>query len=702
MAQNQPTMSTLPRFKKEVPFIKFTKSKVAEGAIGPFGEVRVFEVADEILPVYISAPDGSAVMDMTGRNPFVRYGNDATAITLTGDGVEFGKGQKLKSWNAEVVKELIAALSKDRKKARAAMLLRSALHTSYPVAVAGMKSSKQSAQSESVPAFLAASYSKAAKNKRMGAAIKKGTSAFTQPNFWTCTTSFVTETVTRTITDVTEVIKTELEQYQECYDREVSKKPCSEVAFGLGAGPCAAAKCVLEGYVDIVVGFVEVVVGVVTEEVVRTVVTCNPREAKIIKEWLNPWFIDQPQRVSGVAIGNVSSAADAPFNLEDVTKALEFLKGITDFLGPFGKCFLDAKWSFAEINTQIEFGGKDLAIPYGIKVCISSACAKKLTVQETSSYQILNEQIQSRFPTAAVSISTYPDPTRGPFGFCGTAANTAQRILRYPCCLVEVNQLINPVAEYQFTSEQFIRGMNTTVRNGSNQHGWSLIETETRMGTHGLCNCDDPYINTLGASFPLQGDERATVHPNKKGYREVYRNPVASNITDAFDNFVVQRKGGIFLAILFGIESDAIPAACPTSTIYGILPGLIAPYQNPNFDKILVLKDFLKDTAVRNAISKNDLTRLKTLPTFKTLQSRRAEVEKIVQKINRKPSKNPVKPVSVKLPQTLVKQRTVSRETLKSTEYKKIINKAKSKPFKPKLQNETDETDNLFNRRREF
>lgn len=284
MAQNQPTMSTLPRFKKEVPFIKFTKSKVAEGAIGPFGEVRVFEVADEILPVYISAPDGSAVMDMTGRNPFVRYGNDATAITLTGDGVEFGKGQKLKSWNADVVKELIAALSKDRKKARAAMLLRSALHTSYPVAVAGMKSSKQSAQSESVPAFLAASYSKAAKNKRMGAAIKKGTSAFTQPNFWTCTTSFVTETVTRTITDVTEVIKTELEQYQECYDREVSKKPCSEVAFSLGAGPCAAAICVLKGYVDIVVGFVEVVVGVVTEEVVRTVVTCNPREAKIIKE----------------------------------------------------------------------------------------------------------------------------------------------------------------------------------------------------------------------------------------------------------------------------------------------------------------------------------------------------------------------------------------------------------------------------------
>ena len=139
-----------------LPAINFQKNKTGDGIVGPYGEVRIFNVGGEALPAVVSAVDGSALMDITGRSPFVRFGTGTTAITLTSGGVQFGDA-KPEPWNADVVKKLIAEVVKDRKKARGAMLLRSTLHTSYPVAVAQSKSKT---------------------SKDMAAAIAKGTAAY--------------------------------------------------------------------------------------------------------------------------------------------------------------------------------------------------------------------------------------------------------------------------------------------------------------------------------------------------------------------------------------------------------------------------------------------------------------------------------------------------------------------------------------------
>ncbi len=66
------------------------------------------------------------------RSAYIRYGKGSTAITLTTDGVKFGAGKVLPR-NALIVRKLIDALVKDRKKAQGELLLRAALHISNPI-----------------------------------------------------------------------------------------------------------------------------------------------------------------------------------------------------------------------------------------------------------------------------------------------------------------------------------------------------------------------------------------------------------------------------------------------------------------------------------------------------------------------------------------------------------------------------------------
>src|SRR4051794_15045455 len=93
----------------KLPVVRFRRSAKGDGVIGPYGEVRTFKVRNEVLPVFASAVDGSAVMDLTGRSVFVRYGGKGpSSITLTPTGVMFGSA-KARPWRKDVVKELIAA-----------------------------------------------------------------------------------------------------------------------------------------------------------------------------------------------------------------------------------------------------------------------------------------------------------------------------------------------------------------------------------------------------------------------------------------------------------------------------------------------------------------------------------------------------------------------------------------------------------------
>jgi hypothetical protein len=50
---------------------------------------------------------------------------------------------------------------------------------------------------------------------------------------------------------------------------------------------------------------------------------------------------------------------------------------------------------------------------------------------------------------------------------------------------------------------------------------------------HGVCNCDDPYFNTIGASLAIQGDVFGTMHPNREGHKQFCLPFELAAITDA-------------------------------------------------------------------------------------------------------------------------------------------------------------------------
>lgn len=334
------------------PMISFKSNKMRDGIIGPYGEARIYTVNSEPLPVLVTTIDGLAVMDMTGRIPYVRYGTGTSSIMLTSEGVQFGKAPVI-PWNKAAIKKLLSVISQDRNLIRSALLLRSAIHSAYPVAVAesNSKLSEKSNKAGSVVAASASSY---------GWRVLE------------CTTTTVIETVIERITETVEVIKTAFEQYQDCYNQEVNRNPCKEAGFGLLAGPCAAGICAANAYIDMVTGFITIVTEV-PKEVTREVINCV--EKPLSGNWPNPWDLIDPPK---------SAAVPQPmyaFSAKDINNGVKLLK-VVDILGKFGMCLINGNWSLAQLNTRINLDGGPIMIPYGIKVCIDAECAEQLSADQ--------------------------------------------------------------------------------------------------------------------------------------------------------------------------------------------------------------------------------------------------------------------------------------------------------------------------------
>jgi hypothetical protein len=368
----------------------FTTNPTGDGIIGPFGEVRIFAAADGSLPVIVTAVGGLAEMNMSARTPFVRLGaaGDETAILLTSAGIQYGKGKVPQAWSATSFRQLIAFLTKDRKKARGLILLRSALHSAYPVAVQRKK---------------------AKVGKKMSASFSKHSSDFGAQAL-ICTTKTVTDTVTHTITETVEVIKTAEKQYQECYDKAATRDPCK--SLGILAGACAAATCAATTFVDMVIGFVDVVT-TTTEEVVRTVVSCAP---PLPGTWPSPW--DLPDAQLKLAVPQQKTT----FGQKDIDGGLKLLKQIGGFFGPFATCMISGKWSLAQLDTQMDFGNGNVVIPYGIKVCITSQCATQLSLDN-----IIGEYATAVGAALGALAALSPEVAAalGPLGIAPAAAVTA-------------------------------------------------------------------------------------------------------------------------------------------------------------------------------------------------------------------------------------------------------------------------------------
>jgi hypothetical protein len=142
------------------------------------------------------------------------------------------------------------------------------------------------------------------------------------------------------------------------------------------------------------------------------------------------------------------------------------------------------------------------------------------------------------------------------------------------------------------------------------------------MGRHGICDCSDPYINTYGGSVSTQGDIFGFMHPNKKGYREVYETPVAKIVSAAFDDFAERRTMEIATATTLDEESAVVPPLCTPTPIKGMgnlrePPALFSSiFINPPewMNESKPFKDLLSDKDARAALVKGDLAQLKNCP----------------------------------------------------------------------------------------
>lgn len=325
----------------------FTPTAGGFGMVGPWGEVRATRLPEGLTPYLIQTANKAGIFDYTGRMPFVLF-QGAQDIRLTPDGIELGKNKPL-AWDKAGVAALKDALKKDRKARQAAMQMRSSIATSFAALAVAANTAPAKGMTENFASVV----------ETLGTAA-------------TCTTTRVTESVTTFVERTTNVIKTAAQRYAECFDEAVKNGACGAVAsFNLDAGKvCAASYCLAKGFVDVVVGVLTTVVEVV-EEVVREVTTCTaPLAGMIPSDWNLPELPLPKLPIKELKIA-----------LKDLMAALDFIKQFADtlfdFLGPFGKCLIEGKWSLEQMQIPFIPG---VGIPYGVKVCISSACARGLSV----------------------------------------------------------------------------------------------------------------------------------------------------------------------------------------------------------------------------------------------------------------------------------------------------------------------------------
>ncbi len=341
-----PSMAAEPRPK--VPSVSFVRNRTGDGFIGPYGEVRTTIAEGKRVPIQVLAAGGLAAIDLSSRTPFIRLGAaDKSAIMLTSAGIQFGTAASVAPWSRDSIAGLVATLERDLAKARGAMLLRSTMQSTFPIAAKELKGG--------VPKALAVALSNRAK-------------ALAAPQPRPCNVTTVTEEVVTTITRLVDVWRSAEQQYQACLDREMSKDPCR--ALGPGALPCAVTICAVGAFVDVLVGTYEIVETIV-DTVTRTVIDCG----ELAKRYLtSPW--DLP----GIPVGQLLPQPAQAFGADAISDAKKLLDDLTGFLGPLGECLLGGTWSLAQFKPPLQIGRGSVAIPYGVRVCISAKCARALAI----------------------------------------------------------------------------------------------------------------------------------------------------------------------------------------------------------------------------------------------------------------------------------------------------------------------------------
>lgn len=97
------------------------------------------------------------------------------------------------------------------------------------------------------------------------------------------------------------------------------------------------------------------------------------------------------------------SAADISAATALLGRILTQIYGATSYLVSFASCLLGGRWSLAALDTRIDFGDGTIAIPYGVKVCVTRNCATQF-----SATQIATELGRSWESLFSVLAALYP------------------------------------------------------------------------------------------------------------------------------------------------------------------------------------------------------------------------------------------------------------------------------------------------------
>ncbi len=341
-----PIKQITPRLR--IPPLPITRLPGALGSTGDWGEVQVRELKTGLVPVYVRSANRAGVMDLTKSRATVSLGNGR--IVLTSRAIQAGGSAQ--PWNVSTISNLIHSARNDASLRASLFGLRAALLTAYPHAVSTAKKSAEPRAAQAV----------------MGAATRMGVLA--TPRRSRCTTSTITETITREVEQEVERWLAAEERYEACVQEQVR----AGIPGGL---PAAAVYCLALGLGDLFLGVFKVLV-TITEEVERTVTSCVLEGSKRLVDVFNGIEIALPGkgiRLPTVpAIGGVAPALTST----DIMAALQRLRDLLGAASPFTTCMLGGRWSFAAADLAAITGTSTLEIPYGVKVCITADCARKL------------------------------------------------------------------------------------------------------------------------------------------------------------------------------------------------------------------------------------------------------------------------------------------------------------------------------------
>ena len=103
--------------------------------------------------------------------------------------------------------------------------------------------------------------------------------------------------------------------------------------------------------------------------------------------------------------------------------------------------------------------------------------------------------------------------------------------------------LENQIADedWVFINENIFNKLNQRVKNAATKHGWDLADVSQKAIGFGICNCDG-YFNTLGQSNDSQDDHFGTLHPNARGYNNIYKETVFKKLDSNLDALLQEQR----------------------------------------------------------------------------------------------------------------------------------------------------------------